>query len=112
MGIFGDIVALAKAGFTPADVKELMKMERESPEASPETPAEPEPEQDKEPAGSEPAAEPETGGGSDTAESEKIKELEKKLQAAQAAAQRAQRQPEQSQKTDADNIKDMARRFM
>ena len=35
MALFGDIVALAKAGFTPAAVKELMAMDKQTPAEDP-----------------------------------------------------------------------------
>lgn len=52
MGIFADIVALAKAGYTPAQVKELMEIDNapRSEEAAETSAKEPEqPEQQKEP---------------------------------------------------------------
>lgn len=83
MGIFADIVALAKAGYTPAQVKELMEIDRApiSEEAA-EIPAkEPEqPEQPKEPE----TDEKETEATSQIAEMQKqINTLKEQLKTAQ-----------------------------
>lgn len=54
---FGDVIALAKAGYSVADVKELLAMEQE-PKEEPEKEPQEEPEPEEEPA-KEPEEEPE-----------------------------------------------------
>ena len=83
MGIFSDIVALAKAGYTPAQVKELMEIDNapRSEEAAEITAKEPEqPEQPKEPE----TDEKETNASSQIAEMQKqIESLKEQLKTAQ-----------------------------
>lgn len=110
-----DIIALAKQGYTPADIRELLKLstEEKTPAASGEASTEKEPE---------PAAEPETKStpteeaekAEDTTDDkdEKIKELQDQLKKAQDANTRQKRPEDTPQKTDAEILKDMARRFM
>ena len=110
---FGDILALAKAGYTRKDIEDLMKLDTETtPDPSGDPEPEEQPEPDTEPAGSDDPGEPEKDAGTPPEESDEIKNLKEQLKAAQDAAARSARQPEKPEKSDADILKDMARRFM
>ncbi len=110
---FGDILALAKAGYTRKDIEDLMKLDPETtPDPSGDPAPEEQPEPAAEPAGSVDPGKPEKDAGAPPEESDEIKKLKEKLKAAQDAAARSARQPEKPEKSDADILKDMARRFM
>lgn len=110
--LFSDIVALAKAGYKPADVKELMALSTEKPVEQPVPgPADQKDEPDViQPA---PAAEAAQSTGDPADESaEKIKSLEdeiKRLQAQNAAKDRPE--PEK-RKSDSEILEGLARKFM
>lgn len=109
-----DIIALAKQGYTPSDIRELIALSTEEAETPVETaPAEPAlapvEEQVIEEA---PPAEDQESGKVDTETTEKINKLESQLKAIQEQNTRRPRPEEAPQKSDADIIKDMARRFM
>lgn len=115
--IFGDIIALAKAGYSPADVKELLSVDTSSLESPPDntTPAggdkkieEPKEEPKQEPK-EEPKQEPEKPG-EPTDDQKKIAELEKAL----AEAQKLNANKDLSDKviSDEDKIKELFKGFM
>ena len=119
MSIFGDIVALAKAGFTPAEVKELMAMDKQNPE--PEKQAE---NSEKDPKQPEPAKAPEKAPGekADPEQEDKkpaddiaamkktIEDLQKQLQAAQK--NNTQKDNSKDLPDPAKTIEDVVRSFM
>lgn len=110
-----DIIALAKQGYTPGDIRELLKIAQEektpepsgdvSPEQEPAPPTETEPK-------STPTEEAEKAETETDDKDEKIKELEAKLKQAQDANTRQKRPEETPPKSDAEILEDMARRFM
>lgn len=118
--IFGDIIALAKQGYKPADIKELLALSTEdaAPAQKPaETPAEesghPEPEKASD------AAAPETVKEDNTEDLQKqISDLKKQLEKTQAdleIAQKANRSgPDKAsdQKTAEDALADLVRSYM
>lgn len=118
--IFGDIIALAKQGYKPADIKELLALSTEdaAPAQKPaETPAEEsgQPEPEKAPA----AAAPETVKEDTNEDLQKqISDLKKQLEKTQAdleIAQKANRSgPEKAsdQKTAEDALADLVRSYM
>ena len=108
-----DIIALAKQGYTPADIKELLTLATEETQTETESEAsekakgpviEPEPE--------EPAEGPQGGAEPETGESVKIKELQSKVQDLQESAARRARPEEPKRESDEQILADMARRFM
>jgi DNA-binding transcriptional MerR regulator len=108
------IIALAKQGYTKNDIKELIALGNEETETPVETaPTEPAlvpvTEQEYEEA---PAAADQESGAENTETAEKINKLESQLKAIQEQNTRRPRPEEAPQKSDADIIKDMARRFM
>lgn len=112
-----DIIALAKQGYTPNDIRELVKLadevkEETTPEGSPEGPPEPEPEPASEPVPETPSGAAQSAGPDEDKQDDKIKTLENKIAALQANNTRRPRPEEKPQKTDAEILEDMARRFM
>lgn len=118
--IFGDIIALAKQGYKPADIKELLALSTEA-TATAEKPAEipaeesGQPEPEKAPA----AAAPETVKEDTNEDLQKqISDLKKQLEKTQAdleIAQKANRSgPEKAsdQKTAEDALADLVRSYM
>lgn len=108
---FDDIIALAKQGYKPADIKELLSLSTEPEPAQPEPePAQPEPEQVQ--------PEPErTQTGTDN--SQEIEALRAQLAQTQAALKTAQQantrqnlQDETKAQETINNINDWARSFM
>ena len=75
MALFGDIVALAKAGFTPAAVKELMAMDKQTPA---EDPPEISPKEEEQPEEEKAPEEPEKEEAKPEPE-DKTKELQKQI---------------------------------
>ena len=108
-----DIIALAKQGYTPADIKELLTLATEETQTETEGEAsEEEKAPAREPAAEEPAEGPQGGAEPETQESAKIKELQSKVQDLQESAARRARPEEPKKQTDAEILADMARRFM
>lgn len=111
---FTDILALAKQGYTPADIKELLALSTEE-----KTEAEPMPKASDDAA--DPVREPETvqraevvqgtSGDADEA-AEKIKDLEAQIARLQAENARQSRPDMKPAKTDKERLEDMARAFM
>ena len=108
-----DIIALAKQGYTPADIKELLTLATEETQTETESEAsekakgpvkEPEPE--------EPSEGPQGGADPETEESVKIKELQSKVQDLQESAARRARPEEPKRESDEQILADMARRVM
>ena len=96
-----DIIALAKQGYKPGDIKELIELAKTVPEPAPEK-KEPEPEK-KEP-------EPDYA-----AEIEKLKQENEKIKTDLAAAQAENRRasnPETKTESDEDVLKDIVLSFM
>lgn len=110
---FSDILALAKQGYTPQDIKDLLALSTEDTQTGTEgETAEPEKAPAKESEAEEPAAEPQSGAEPDTEESDRIKELENKVKVLQESNTRRARPEETKRKTDEEILADMARRFM
>ena len=110
---FSDILALAKQGYTPQDIKDLLAMTTEDTQTGTEgEAAEPEKAPAKEPEADEPAAEPQGGADPETEESDRIKELETKVKDLQESNTRRARPEEPKGKSDEEILADMARRFM
>lgn len=103
-----DIVALAKAGYKPADVKELMAMEQKKQEPEPEPKQEPEqePKQEPEP---EPKQEPKQ----EPDYKKMYEESQEALKQAQAKNTRMDASKKDgTEKDDAELLQDWARSFM
>ena len=100
-----DIIALAKSGYKPGDIKELIELSKEAPadpQAEPNEPT-PEPKTDPEP-------QPDL-----TAELEKLKAENEKIKADLLAAQEANRRqpnPEKPEQTLDEKLTDIAKAFM
>lgn len=110
---FSDILALAKQGYTPQDIKDLLALSAEDTQTETEgDAAEQANAPDNEPEAEEPAAEPQGGADPDTQESDRIKELESKVKDLQESNTRRARPEETKGKTDEEILADMARRFM
>ena len=111
---FDDIIALAKAGYKPNEVKELLAMATE-PEPTPEPTPEPEKEPEPEPT---PAKEPQHSLDEDYKKlyeesQQALKKAEESLKVAQAKNNRMDvSNNDGNKKTDADIINDLARSFM
>ena len=84
---FSDIITLAKAGYKPGEIKELLALTTESPAAAPETEETPvtNPKEDMQP-----EAPKESSPTADNAMSEEIKQLKAQLAKAQADLAAAQ----------------------
>lgn len=114
---FSDIIALAKQGYKPSDIRELFELaedvkEETTSEGSADGPTEPEPEPASEPAPETPAAAAQSAGPEVDMQDEKIKTLETKIAQLQENNTRRPRPEETPKKTDAEILEDMARRFM
>lgn len=111
-----DIIALAKAGYKPNDIKELIELGKEAQTSGVEKPAEAEPKEAPQP---EPEKTDEKPAPAESGETDKIKELE-----AQLAQVRKDLEKAQKQNTNRDNsgaagspdpqavLNDIARKFM
>ena len=110
---FEDLVAFAKAGYTPAQVKELLEYEVEEEQQEPES-KEPEPNQEIQPDEGEPESESE----SQTDVSLEINKLKKELEETKAALKDAQADnvakdaSNVKTETDEDIVNDLFRSFM
>lgn len=113
---FADILALAKQGYTPGDIKELLSIETDQQTQKEETPAEPaaapvkeEPEQTTSPAAAD------QGSGADPDEdAEKIKALQAQIAQLQQKLAR-QSQPEPApvpQRSQQEILNEIAQKFM
>ena len=103
-----DIIALAKQGYKPGDIKELIELAKTVPEPAPEK-KEPEPEK-KEPEPEKKEPEPDYA-----AEIEKLKQENEKIKTDLAAAQAENRRasnPETKTESDEDVLKDIVLSFM
>lgn len=107
-----DIIALAKQGYTPGDIRELLAIAEETSEKPEENAPEPEPAPAAEPAAEEPAAEVQRTAQTEGRTDEKITELENKIKGLQAENTRRPRPEDPPKKSDEEILKDMARRFM
>ena len=86
-----DLADLARAGYTPATVKELLTLEKVEPDKAEEPPAGTGADDEPKPAAEDPKGESEKGQEPGTAgESERIKELENRLQDAEQKLKAAQ----------------------
>lgn len=101
---FTDLIALAKQGYTPKDIKELLSIQIPEGEA---------PKQDPEPV-TEPATEEEPEKGQEPAEPEMNQELEAlRKQVSDLQAQLARQGRPEPQKADPEKaLQDIARKFM
>ena len=94
-----DVAALARAGYSVSDVKEILRMSKAQPDAAAGEPEEPEEQQDKrEPEKPNPEKEEEPGAPD---KAENIEELKKKIATMQEQNDKLQEQLKQAQK---DNI--------
>ena len=110
---FSDILALAKQGYSPQDIKDLLALATEDTQTGTEgEAAEPEKAPATEPEADEPAAEPQGGADPETEESDRIKELESKVKDLQESNTRRARPEEPKRESDEQILADMARRFM
>lgn len=111
---FTDILALAKQGYTPADIRELLALtveEKTEAETMPKPSDEAaDPDSDPEPIQRAEAVQG-TGGDMDEA-AERIKELEAQISRLQADNARQSRPDPKPAKTDKERLEDMARAFM
>lgn len=107
-----DIIDLAKQGYKPADIKELSTIAEETSGKPEENAPDPGPAQAVEPAAEEPAAEGQRPAQTEDRTDEKISELENKIKGLQAENTRRPRPEEPQKKSDEEILKDMARRFM
>ena len=107
-----DIIALAKQGYTPADIRDLLSIAEETSEKPEESAPDPEPAQAVEPAAEEPAEEGQRPAQTEDRTDEKITELENKIKGLQAENTRRPRPEEPPKKSTEEILKDMARRFM
>lgn len=107
-----DIIALAKQGYAPADIRDLLAIAEETSAKEAGSAPEEEPAPAVEPAAEEPAAEGEKPAPEPSRTDEKITELENKIKGLQAENTRRPRPEEKPQKSDAEILEDMARRFM
>ena len=113
MMTIADIIALAKQGYKPGDIKELIELAKTVPEPEPEK---------KEPEKKEPESEPEKKepekkepGFDYAAEIEKLKQENEKIKTDLAAAQAENRRasnPETKTESDEDVLKDIVVSFM
>ena len=113
MSVFGDLVALAKAGYTPAQVKEILALQpSEAPAA--EKPAETEPKESPQP--EQEKAEPEKKAEEGEDMQATVADLQKKLAAAEEKLKNLQQQnstkDNSTQKPAGDPIEDIVRGFM
>ena len=115
MMTIADIIALAKQGYKPGDIKELIELAKTVPEPESE-PEKKEPEK-KEPEKKEPESEPEKKKPEFdyAAEIEKLKQENEKIKTDLAAAQAENRRasnPETETESDEDALKDIVVSFM
>lgn len=109
--LFSDIVALAKQGYKPSDIKELMALTETTSEVKASDPAEPETPGATESAQPEPAAEAQSAGEEADARDEEIKNLKAEMARLQAVIS-AQSRPEPEKAPDDDKVlKDLALKF-
>lgn len=107
-----DIIALAKQGYKPADIRELIALAEETSTTPSEDPTEPAPAPVIEPEPEEPAAAAETAGPEQSEMLDKVNRLEEKLKSLQENNTRRPRPEEPPKKSDEAILKDMVRRFM
>lgn len=111
---FTDILALAKQGYTPADIKELLSIETDQQTLKEEAPAEPaaapviEPEQT-----TRPAAEDQGSGADPAEEADKIKALQAQIsQLQEKLSRQAQPEPQKETRSQQDILNEIAQKFM
>ena len=113
MSVFGDLVALAKAGYTPAQVKEILALQSSDAPAA-ETPAETEPKESPQP--EQEKAEPEKKAEAGEDMQATVADLQQKLAAAEEKLKALQQQnstkDNSTQKPAGDPIEDIVRGFM
>lgn len=113
---FADIIALAKQGFTPADIREFLKLETETedtPAAADPEPAEPkQPADDPVPAATDP--EPEQGAADHDPDPEEpdYKKLYEEEKAKRQAAARKQEVAADDNKSDEELLLDIAKMYI
>lgn len=113
MSVFGDLVALAKAGYTPAQVKEILALQAPDAQTA-EKPAEIEPKESPQPEQEKAEPEKKAEAGEDTQAT--IADLQQKLAAAEEKVKALQQQnstkDNSTQKPVGDPIADIVRGFM
>ncbi len=110
-----DIIALAKQGYTPGDIRDLLALAKEVESTEVDQAAEaPEaaPAQVTEPAAEDAPGEDEKPAPVPDQNTERINELENKIKGLQAENTRRPRPEDPPKKSDAEILADMARRFM
>lgn len=104
---FTDIIALAKQGFTPSDIREFLKLDTEQ-----ETPAEdPQPEQEEQPA-EDPQQEQEEQPAEDPQQEPDYKQLYEEEKAKRQAAARKQEVAKDDTKSVEDTLLDIAKMYI
>lgn len=109
---FTDIVYLARQGFTPADIKELMALKEEPQKDHEPVPADPVTPPVIEPEEPEPAAAAQSAGSDPEPEAEEIANLKAQIKALQEQNTRRERPQEPSPKSNQAILEEMARNFM
>ena len=113
MSVFGDLVALAKAGYTPAQVKEILALQAPDAQAA-EKPAETEPKESPQPEQEKAESEKKAEAGEDMQATNA--DLRQKLAAAEEKIRNLQQQnstkDNSTQKPNTNPLDDMVRRFM
>lgn len=111
-----DIITLAKQGYKPADIKELIELGKESQTSGVERPAETEPKEASQP---EPEKTDEKPAATETGKTEKIKELEAQLAQVRKDLEKAQNQNAAHDNSSAagsaspqERLNEIVRRFM
>lgn len=113
---FTDLIELAKKGYTPKDVRELLAMSDDHKESTDEETTEEAPEAEnqthEEAPENDPAGEGETPAGDGADDSEEVKRLKKEIERLQAANTRRERPEPEKKKTVQEIFEDYARQFM
>lgn len=107
-----DIIALAKQGYTPGDIRELLAIAEETSQEPAESATEPGSAPVMEPAAEIRTEEAEKAAPETDSKDEKISELENKIRDLQAENTRRPRPEETPKKSGDEILKDIARRLM
>lgn len=109
---FTDIVYLARQGFTPADIKELMALKEEPQKDPVQEPAEPVTPPVTEPEDQKPPAAAQSAGDDPEPEAEEIAKLQAQIKSLQEQNLRRERPQEPAPKSNQAILEEMARNFM
>ena len=112
---FSDILALAKQGYTPADIRELLSLQTEDVQQETEQ-AEPTEQAQTQPAEAEPTNAPadtaQSAGDAVSGNADKIKQLEQEIARLKAENTRIAQPVKEQAKTQQEILTDLARGFM